>query len=312
MAVGGFLQAVAGRHEVSLGEDRQPVVAVHRLAGDRVEAGQLVDLVAEQADAQRQLVVGGMHLDDVAAHPEGAAAELQVVAFVEDLDQLAQQMVTAHPLAALERQHQPVVGLRRSEAVDAAHAGHDHDVAAFEQRPRGRQPHAIDLVVDRRFLLDVGVARRHVGFGLVVVVVADEVLDGVVREEPAELLVELGGERLVVRHHQRRAVDARDDLGHRVGLAGSGDAEQRLVRVAALQAGHQLGHGAHLIAGQLEVRDEREPVEGGGHADSLMAVAQEQALAGVEHPDRTTARPWRAVARRAALPDGGPGAILGG
>ena len=38
----------------------------------------------------------------------------------------------------------------------------------------------IDLVVDRRVLLDVGVRRGHVGLGLVVVVVADEVLDPVV------------------------------------------------------------------------------------------------------------------------------------
>jgi hypothetical protein len=41
----------------------------------------------------------------------------------------------------------------------------------------------VDLVVDRGVLLDVGVARRDVGLGLVVVVVADEVLDGVVGEE---------------------------------------------------------------------------------------------------------------------------------
>ena len=43
--------------------------------------------------------------------------------------------------------------------------------------------------------------RGHVGLGLVVVVVGDEVLDRVVREELAELAVQLRGERLVVRQH---------------------------------------------------------------------------------------------------------------
>ena len=44
----------------------------------------------------------------------------------------------------------------------------------------------------------------QVRLGLVVVEVADEVLDRVVREELAELGVELGGERLVVGEDERR------------------------------------------------------------------------------------------------------------
>jgi hypothetical protein len=120
--------------------------------------------------------------------------------------------------------------------------------------------HAIDLVVDRRFLLDVGVARRHVGFGLVIVVIADEVLDGVSREEAPELLKELRRKRLVVRHHERWPVHAGDGLGHRVGLARPGDAEQHLVLVAAVQSVHELGHGLNLITAQLEIGDEVESV----------------------------------------------------
>ena len=140
--------------------------------------------------------------------------ELVVVALVLDLDELAEDLLAVDPLAALERQHHPVVGLGRAEAVDAGHAGDDDDVAPLEQRPRRRQPHPVDLVVDRRFLLDVRVGRRDVGFGLVVVVVADEVLDRVLGEEAAELLVELGGERLVVGHDERRPVHPRDALRH--------------------------------------------------------------------------------------------------
>ena len=61
----------------------------------------------------------------------------------------------------------------------------------------------IDLVVDRRVLLDVGVARGHVRLGLVVVVVRNEVLDSVVGEELAELVGQLGGQRLVGSDHER-------------------------------------------------------------------------------------------------------------
>ena len=87
-------------------------------------------------------------------------------------------------------------------------------------------------VVDDRVLLDVRVARRDVRLGLVVVVVADEVLDGVVGEELADLAVELGRERLVRREHQRRP-PSRDDVADREGLPRPGDAEEDLVLVVA-------------------------------------------------------------------------------
>jgi hypothetical protein len=73
-----------------------------------------------------------------------------------------------------------LVVVRRAEAVDAGDAGHDDHVAPGEERAGRRVAQAVDLVVDRGVLLDVGVRCRDVGLGLVVVVVADEVLDGVV------------------------------------------------------------------------------------------------------------------------------------
>ena len=73
----------------------------------------------------------------------------------------------------------------------------------------GRQPHLLQLGIDLHVLLDVLVLLREVGLGLVVVVVGDEVLDGVVREELAELGVELGRQGLVVGDHQGGPAAAR-------------------------------------------------------------------------------------------------------
>ena len=107
-------------------------------------------------------------------------------------------------LAHLERQHDLAVFLRRAEAVDAGDRGDDQHVAPLEEAARRREAQLLDLLVELAVLLDVGVGARDVGFRLVVVVVADEVLDGVVREELFELGVELRGERLVRREHERR------------------------------------------------------------------------------------------------------------
>ena len=135
----------------------------------------------------------------------------------------------------------------------------------LEQRLGRREPHLLDVLVDRGVLLDVGVGRRHVGLGLVVVVVGDEVLDRVVREELPELAVELRGQRLVVRQHQRRPLHALDHVGDGEGLAGAGDAEQRLVREAVAEPVDQLGDRRRLVARRLVVGAQAEPgrVHGG-------------------------------------------------
>ncbi len=104
----------------------------------------------------------------------------------------------------LQPDHPVDVLLRRAEAVDAGHRGDHDDVAPGEQGVGRRVPQPLDLVVDRGVLLDVGVRLRDVRLGLVVVVVGDEVLDGVVGQQLAELVGQLGGERLVRRHDQRR------------------------------------------------------------------------------------------------------------
>ena len=55
--LGGVLQPVAGGHVMGLRIDGDAFVPPHGLAGDRIERRQLVDLVAEQLDANRRLVV---------------------------------------------------------------------------------------------------------------------------------------------------------------------------------------------------------------------------------------------------------------
>ncbi len=86
-------------------------MAAHFRSGERIERHNLVNLVAEEPDAQADVLVRGIHLHDVTANPKRAAAEFVVVPFVLDLDELAQNLVALHRGAALERDDQAVVGL---------------------------------------------------------------------------------------------------------------------------------------------------------------------------------------------------------
>ena len=126
------------------------------------------------------------------------------------------------------------------------------------ERARGRVPEPVDLVVDRRVLLDVGVGGREIGLGLVVVVVGDEVLDPVLREQLPELARELGREALVGREHDRGPVDLRDHRGRRERLARAGDAEERLEAVAPLDPRGERFDRRRLVARGRQVGHELE------------------------------------------------------
>ena len=182
------LPALRLHHVVALGIDRQPRILLPHGAEQRIDLRQRIDLVAEELDAVGVLIVGGKHLDHVAAHAKRPAAEIGVVALVENLHQTPRDVVAAHPLPLLEQQQHAVIRLRRAEAVDARDRRHDDGIAPLEQRARGRKPELVQLLVDRGFFLDVEVARRNVGFRLVIVVVRDEIFDRIVREELFELV----------------------------------------------------------------------------------------------------------------------------
>ncbi|MNT20976.1 hypothetical protein D3C72_1562990 [compost metagenome] len=226
--------------------------ARHLLAdapGERVEQLQRLDLVVEQLEADRQLaVLGRKHVDGVAAHPERAARKVLLVARVLHADEPRDQVALADLVADAGNQPHLHVVLGRADAVDGAHRGHDDRVAPLQHALGGRQAHLLDVLVDRGVLLDEQVALRHVGLGLVVVVVAHEILHGVLGEELAELAVQLRGQRLVGRKHDGGPPRAGDDIGHGEGFARAGHAQQGLECFAILNALHQAINGRRLVA----------------------------------------------------------------
>ena len=186
--------------------------SAEQLAGQRVELGDPLDDVAEELDPDERLLRRRLELERVAADAEPGAAHRLVVALVLEVDQVAQHGVAPVLAADAQLEDRRAVVDRRAEAVDARDRGDDDHVAALEQGVGRGVAEPVDLVVARRVLLDVGVAAGQVRLGLVVVEVADEVLDRVLGEELAELGVELRGERLVVGEDEGRLVVLGDDV----------------------------------------------------------------------------------------------------
>ena len=156
---------------------------------------------------------------------------------------------------------------RIADTVDGRHGGDNDGVASLQQRLGCRQAHLLDMLVDVRVFLDEQIFRRYVGLGLVIVVIRDEILDGVFRKEFAHFRVKLGGECFVGRHDQRRDAEARNDMRHGVGLARSGDAQQCLVDQPVAHPCRQLVNGLGLIAGRRKRL--MQPVRAVGEGDNF-------------------------------------------
>ena len=247
------------RHVVARGVDPRLRDDTGGGALERVEGHEPLHAVAPELHPKRLRLRGdGEDLDDVAPNPERAAAEIVVVALVLHGHERPDERVPVHLLADLDRHVHPVIGLGLPDAVDARHRGHHDHVPPLEERGRRGVTHPVDLVVDEGVFLDIGVRLRDVGLRLVVVVVRDEVLGGVLREERLELAVELGGQRLVRRDDEGGPLEPGDDVGQGERLSAPRDPEEHRVRLAVGEHPREPVDGARLIPRGGELRGELE------------------------------------------------------
>ena len=260
--------------------DVHRIHALQDLAGGGIDVADRLHLVAEQLDPHQPIFVGGADLQHISLHPETAAGDFGVVAAVLVVHQLPQLAADVEGLAHLELHRRLEVFTRNPQAVNAADRGHHDHVAPFKQRARRRVTQHVDLLVDRRRLGDVGVADRYVGLRLVIVVIGDEVLNGVLREELPQLVAELGRQGFVVGQHQRRPAGLGDHVGHRERLARARGPQQRLITLAAVYPRHQLLDRRRLIT--LRRIRSREVVGGHGcgarRRPSIIAGEQDEVL----------------------------------
>ncbi|MPN42075.1 hypothetical protein SDC9_189631 [bioreactor metagenome] len=145
--------------------------------------------------------------------------KIQFVALVLHFGKTLDDLPLSHAIADPHGQDHLVVLVPVADAVDARHRRDDHAVPSFKQALGRGEPHLLDVLVNRRILLDEQVARRNVGLGLVIVVIGNEVLDRIFRQEFAKLGIQLCRQRLVRRQHQRRPAGTGDHVGHRIRFA---------------------------------------------------------------------------------------------
>ena len=114
----------------------------------------------------------------------------------------------------------------------------------------------VDVFIDRGIFFDVRIRTGHVGFGLIVIVIANKIFHGIVRKQADKLIVELCRQRFVGGQDQRWPMQACDHRSHGVRLTRPSDPEQGLMLDPILDAAHQLYDRLRLIACGLKFGDE--------------------------------------------------------
>ncbi len=238
---------------MGIGIDLDEFEVLRLFAGQRIKFGDRFDRIAKEPDAPGAVfIMGGEELDRIAAHPENTAGKIPCRTLVVQGDQIGDELALVEPFPELEGEGHRRIGLDRADAINARDGGDDDHVIAFEQRARRRMAHPVDLLIDRAFLLDVGVGARHIGFRLVIIIVGDEIFDRVPRKEASEFAVKLRRQGFVRREYERRPIGPGDHLRHRKGFSGAGDAEEHLVALLAQDAFDELVDRARLVALGLE------------------------------------------------------------
>ena len=177
-------------------------------------------------------MLGRENINRIAAHTERSAHKIHVVAPILHFHQLRDNGRALLGVPLSQNQAHLRVAFRLSDPVDGRDGRNQNRVAPLKDTFGGRKAHLLDMLVDGCILFDKKISRRNIGLGLVVVVVADKVLDGIIREKIPHFRIKLSRKRFIGRHNQCGNADPGNDIGHGKGLAGPRDPEKRLSRQA--------------------------------------------------------------------------------
>ena len=111
---------------------------------------------------------------------------------------------------------------------------------------------AVDLIIDGAVFFNIGIGGGDVGFRLVIVVIAHKIFHRIIGEKSAHLGADLTGQGFVWFQNQCGAVALCNDIGHRKGFAGAGNAQQSLTFIPCFQALHQRFNSLGLVASRFE------------------------------------------------------------
>ena len=226
---------------------------IFALAGQGIKLGNAVDFIAEEFDADGVfIIISKVDIHNIAVNAELIADKVHIVAFILQLDQAAAELVPLHLHTGAQADDHAAVIDRVAQGINAGNRRHNDNIAPLRQCRRGRMAQAVDLIIDGAVFFNIGIGGGDVGFRLVIVVIGDKIFHRIIGEKSAHLGADLTGQGFVWFQNQCGAVALCNDIGHRKGFAGAGNAQQSLTFIPCFQALHQRFNSLGLVASRFE------------------------------------------------------------
>ena len=208
-----------------------------------------VDFVAEELHPHSQVSrIGRKDLNHISVHAESTALEINIIAVVLDLNQLADHIVAVADHPRPQRNHHVMVIDRAAQSVDTGNGGNNDHIAALGKSGCRRMAEFVDIVIDRGILLNISIRLRYIGLRLVIIIITHKILYSIFREVGLHLAVELGGKGLIMRQDQGGLIQRLYHIGHGESLAGTGHAKQGLTLIPLPESLYQSLDCLRLIA----------------------------------------------------------------
>ncbi len=112
--------------------------------------------------------------------------------------------------------------------------------------------HLINCIINRRVLFYIAVRLRDIGFGLVVVIVGDKILNSIFGKKLLEFTEKLRCQGFIGRDYQGWSLNLLNYICDCERFTGTGHTEQNLAFKAVFHAFYQLADGLGLISGRCK------------------------------------------------------------
>ena len=164
-----------------------------------------VDFVAEKFHTDS--IFRGCHRENfhyIPANTKGTALKIHIISVILHFNEAVQHFIPVFFHTGTERKHHAIVFFRVTQTIDTGYAGNNNNILPFHQCRCGRVAQFVDFFIDCGIFLNIGIGAGHIGFRLIVIIVANKVFHCIFWEYLFKLAVKLCSKGFIVCNDQCR------------------------------------------------------------------------------------------------------------
>ena len=150
----------------------------------RVHLGDPLNFIPEKLNTNQVIpTYRGIHLHYIPLYPETASLQIQVVPDILHLHQLPKQLFPVLGHTGTQGCSHSLEFLRAAQTVNTGYTGYYNHIPSLGKGSGGRQTQLVYFIIYGGILGNIRIRRRHIGLGLVVIVVGHKVFYRILRKK---------------------------------------------------------------------------------------------------------------------------------